>query len=221
MNVINNILFLLRIEIFKNSQMKIIKILMFLSLTFVTNVSFSQNIFQNESIGFSIQQPEKWIKAKEGQTIDNLKSNIKLDEKIVAKLLEQNKGTIQVVTYFKYPIETTAGIIPTIKVNLRSNPHKNFVDFRKSIEESFIGIKKVFTDFKYISAPTESIVDGKKCITATCIYTLTGKGGNEKVKIIVYAIPVRNQFYQVTLMDTEDGSNTELFQKIVNTIVIK
>ncbi|MCI9843193.1 hypothetical protein [Flavobacterium pectinovorum] len=197
------------------------KNLMFLALTFATNVSISQNIFKNESIGFSIEQPEKWIKAKEGQTIENLKSNIKLDEKVIAKLLEQNKGTIQVVTYFKYPIETTAGIIPTIKVNLRSNPHKNFADFRKSIEESFISIKKVFSDFKYTSEPTESVINGRKCITASCIYTLTGIGGSEKVNIIVYAIPVKDQFYQVTLMDTKDDNNTELFQKIINTIAIK
>ena len=190
-------------------------------LILVANISFSQNIFKNESIGFSIEQPKKWIKAKEGQTIENLKSNIKLDEKVVTKLLEQNKGTIQVVTYFKYPIETTAGIIPTIKVNLRSNPHKNFADFRKSIEESFISIKKVFSDFKYTSEPTESVIDGRRCLTASCIYTLTGKGGSEKVNIVVYAIPVKDQFYQVTLMDTKDDNNTELFQKIINTIVIK
>ena len=190
-------------------------------LILVANISFSQNIFKNESIGFSIEQPKKWIKAKEGQTIENLKSNIKLDEKVVTKLLEQNKGTIQVVTYFKYPIETTAGIIPTIKVNLRSNPHKNFADFRKSIEESFISIKKVFSDFKYTSEPTESVIDGRRCLTASCIYTLTGKGGSEKVNIVVYAIPVRDKFYQVTLMDNKDDNNTELFQKIINTIVIK
>ncbi|MDZ4329263.1 MAG: hypothetical protein U0945_01605, partial [Flavobacterium sp.] len=151
----------------------------------------------------------------------NLKSNVKLDDKVLIKLLEQNKGTIEVVSFFKYPIETTVGIIPTIKVNLRSNPHKNFADFRKSIEESLIGIKKVFPDFKYTSEPNESVVDGKKCLTASCIYTLTGKGGSAKVKIIVYAIPVKDQFYQVTLMDTEEDNNTELFKKIVNTIIIQ
>ncbi|MNR14725.1 hypothetical protein D3C85_1312170 [compost metagenome] len=197
------------------------KNLNFLVLLFVANISFSQNIFKNESIGFCIEQPSKWIKAKKGQTIENLESNVKLDEKVLMKLLEQNKGTIQVVSFFKYPIETTAGIIPTIKVNLRSNPHKNFADFRKSIEESYIGIKKVFPDFKYTSEPNESVVDGKKCLTASCIYTLTGKDGSAKVKIIVYAIPVKDQFYQVTLMDTEEDNNTELFKKIVNTIVIQ
>lgn len=197
------------------------KKLNFLVLVFVTNISFSQNVFKNESIGFSIEQPSKWIKAKEGQTIENLKSNVKLDDKVLIKLLEQNKGTIEVVSFFKYPIETTVGIIPTIKVNLRSNPHKNFADFRKSIEESLIGIKKVFPDFKYTSEPNESVVDGKKCLTASCIYILTGKGGSAKVKIIVYAIPVKDQFYQVTLMDTEEDNNTELFKKIVNTIMIQ
>jgi hypothetical protein len=198
--------------------MRIIKILI---LVLVSNFGFSQVIYRNENIGFSIEQPNKWIKAKEGETIENLKSNIKLDEKVLAKLIEQNKGTIQVVSFFKYPIETTAGMIPTIKVNLRSNPYKNFADFRKSIEESFTGIKKVFPDFKYTSNPTESVIGGKKCVTASCIYTLTGNGGKAKVKIIVYAIPVKDQFYQITLMDTEEENNTELFNKMVGTIIIK
>lgn len=197
------------------------KSLKFLVLIFVVNINFGQNIFKNKSIGFSIEQPGKWIKANEGQTTENLKSNIKLDEKVLVRLLEQNKGTIQVVSFFKYPIETTAGIIPTIKVNLRSNPHKNFADFRKNIEESFIGIKKVFPDFTFTAEPKEDVVDGKKCVTASCVYTLTGNGGSAKVKIIVYAIPVKDQFYQVTLMDTEEDNNTELFKKIVNTIVIQ
>jgi hypothetical protein len=197
------------------------KYLKFLVLVFVVNISFSQNIFKNESIGFIIEQPNKWIKAEEGQTNENLKSNIKLDEKVLAKLLEQNKGTIQVVSFFKYPIETTAGVIPTIKVNLRSNPYKRFPDFRKGIEESFIGIKKVFPDFKYTTDPFESVIDGKKCITASCIYTLTSNGGSEKVKIIVYAIPIKDQFYQITLMDTEKDNNAELFEKIVNSIKIQ
>lgn len=193
----------------------------FLILIFVANISYSQNVFKNESIGFSIEQPSEWIKAKEGEIIENLKSNIKLDEKVLMEILVQNKGTIQVVSFYKYPIETTAGVIPTIKVSLRTNPHKNFADFRKSIEESFIGIKNVFPDFKYTSEPGESIIDGKKCLTASCIYTLTGKGGTAKVNIIVYAIPVKDQFYQVTLMDTEEDNNTELFKKIVNTIMIQ
>ncbi len=120
------------------------KKLHFLVLLLVVNISYCQNIFKNKSIGFSIEQPDEWIKAKDGQINENLKSNIKLDEKVLNELLEQNKGTIQVVSFFKYPIETTAGIIPTIKVNLRSNPYNNFADFRKSIEDSFLTIKKNF-----------------------------------------------------------------------------
>ncbi len=201
--------------------MNIMRHIIFLWLILLSDLSFSQTIFKNESIGFSIEQPSKWIKAKEGQTNENLKSNIKLDENVLAKLIEQNKGTIQVVSFFKYPIETTAGIIPTIKVNLRNNPNENFSDFSKSIEASFSGIKKVFPDFKFTSAPAESVIDGKKCVTASCIYTLTGNSGTGKVKIMVYAIPIKNQFYQITFMDTEEDNNAELFNKIIGTISIK
>ena len=198
------------------------KNVLFLVLLFVANVTFSQDVFTNKSIGFTIQQPPTWIKAIEGQDLENLKSNTKLDKNALNKLLEESKGTIQVVSFYKYPIDATFGMIPTIKVNFKSNPHKNFPDFRKSIEESFSGIKTLFPDFKYTSKPTEGVIDGKKCFIASFMYTVKSKEGNTKVKTIQYAIPVKDKFYQITLIDTEnDNINIELFEKIITTIKIR
>ncbi len=39
------------------------------------------------------------------------------------------------------------------------------------------------------------------------------KNGEEKVKITVYAVPIKNQFYQITFMDSE---NEDKLNYIIN-----
>ncbi|MEG1265528.1 MAG: hypothetical protein RSE19_03545 [Myroides sp.] len=45
--------------------------------------------------------------------------------------------------------------------------------------------------------------------------------GKEKVKIMVYAVPVNDSFYQITFMDSEKEDNSKLFEKIVESIEIE
>ena len=186
----------------------------------IANTCLGQNFFKNESLGFTIEQPKNWILAKNGETLDNFKKEIKLDPQTLNDLIEQNKGTIQVVSFYKYSLDTTHGIIPTIKVNLRKNNTKSFDTFKKAIDESLIGIKKVFPDFKYQTNPVKSQISGLDCVKAVCTYTLKVKNGEEKVKITVYAVPIKNQFYQITFMDSEKEDNTELYNELAKTIVI-
>jgi hypothetical protein len=197
--------------------MKNIKLILIL---LIANTCLGQNTFKSESLGFNIEQPEKWIVAKNGESVENIKKQIKLDTETLNKLLEQNKGTIQVVTFYKYPIETAPGIIPTIKVNLRKNTSKSFDEFKKVIEESFSGIKNVFPDFKYLSNPVKTKISGLDCVKAVCAYTLKAKNGEEKVIITVYAVPIKNQFYQITFMDSEKEDNSELYNELAKTIEI-
>lgn len=197
-----------------------IKKIKLLLVLLITTIGLGQNTFKNEKLGFTIEQPKDWIIAKNNDVVDNIKKNIKLDAETLNKLIEQNKGTIQVVTFYKYPIETTAGIIPTIKVNLRKNTAESFDMFKKGIEESFNSIKKVFPDFTYLTTPTKTQLSELDCVKAVCTYTLKTKNGEEKVTITVFAVPVKNEFYQITFMDSEKEDNTELYDKIAKTIVI-
>lgn len=111
-------------------------------------------------------------------------------------------------------------MIPTIKVNLRNNNYKSFDEFKKGIEESFNGIKKIFPDFKFLANPLKTQISGLDCIKACCTYTLKAKNGEEKVIIFVYAIPIKNQFYQITFMDSEKENNTTLYDNLAKTIQI-
>jgi len=190
-------------------------------LLFVYNLCSAQTTFKDERLGFSIQQPKKWIVAGEGETVQNLKEHIKLDKATLKKLIDIHKGTYQVVTFFKYPINSRHGVIPTIKIVLKNNGTASFEDFKKSIERSFLGMKDIFPDFKFIEQPTVKYIDGKKCVFAMCDYTLTAHNGQEKVKIMVYAVPVNDSFYQITFMDSEKEDNSKLFEEILKSIRIE
>ncbi|MBN8789038.1 MAG: hypothetical protein J0I84_18295 [Terrimonas sp.] len=196
------------------------KVLIAVIFPLITNLCFAQNIYKNQSLGFDIKQPENWIVAKDGQTLENLKEQIKLDSKTLDKLIENNKGTIQIVSFYKYPIESTHGIIPTIKVNLRKNSTKSFEEFKRSIVESYSSIKQIFPDFKFLTDPTKAKISGLDCVKATSSYTLKAHTGEEKVTITVYAVPVKDKFYQITFMDSENEDNTELYNKLAETILI-
>jgi hypothetical protein len=192
----------------------------FLLILLVANLCFGQKTFKSESLGFSMEQPENWIVAKNGETLENIKSQLKFDVETLNKLIDDNKGTIQIITLFKYPIESTAGIIPTIKVSLRKNTAVSFNVFKSGIEASFNGLKKVFPDFEYLTTPFKTKLSGNDCVKAVCKYTLKGKNKSEQVKIIVYAVLIKNQFYQITFMDSENEDNTDLYDKLAKTIAI-
>ena len=190
-------------------------------LLFVYNLCTSQTTFKDERLGFSIQQPKKWIVAEEGETVQNLKEHIKLDKTTLKKLIDTHKGTYQVVTFFKYPINSKYGVIPTIKIVLKNNRTASFDDFKKSIEKSYMGIKDIFPDFRFTEKPTVKYVNDKKCVFAACDYTLTAHNGQEKVKLTVYALPINDSFYQITFMDSEKEDNSKLFEEILKSITIE
>jgi hypothetical protein len=83
------------------------------------------------------------------------------------------------------------------------------------------GIKNVFPDFRYVTKPFQAQIGGFDCVKAVCTYTLKANSGQEKVTITVYAVPVQNQFYQITFMDSEKENNTALYDQLVQTMVLK
>ncbi len=151
------------------------------------NFSAAQQIFRNDKFGFSMEKPLKWIISDNSQTTNNFKENIKLPPEDIKKMLDQNKGTINVATFYKYPIDSVNGIIPTIKINIRQNGTKTLLTFKNSIELSYNSIKNYFPDFKFTVSPILKELDHKKGVYSVCTYTVKTKVSTEKVRTIVYA----------------------------------
>lgn len=188
--------------------------------TIFFNYSNAQQIFKNEQLGFSMEKPSNWITANDTQIKENIKEHIKLNPETLKKLIIENKGTINVVTFYKYSIDSINGVIPTIKINLRKNDTKSLVSFKNAIEISYNNIKTYFPDFSFTTAPTIKEIDHKKSIYSVCSYTLKTKSKKEKVNIIVYAIPMGDHFYQITFMDSEKENCQDFFNQISETIHI-
>lgn len=193
----------------------------FLFIVLSFSICNSQETFEYASLGFSIKKPKDWITAEQGEVIKNLQRNVTLDSSTIKKLIENNKGTIEIVTYFKYPISNHAGVIPTIKVNLRYKGASTFAAFKNSIIKSYSAIKDIFPDFTFLTEPNSIVIDGKESVYSVSSYTLETINGEEKVKIWVYAIPVNDNFYQITFMDSEDEDNSLVFESIAQSIRIR
>lgn len=191
-----------------------------IALLLMTTLCQSQEIFRNHKLGFQIEKPADWLTANQNQSLENLQEQIKLPDSKIKELIQNNRGSIEIVTFYKSDIRSRAGIIPTIKIILRNNTTSNIGAFKTVIESSFTKLKETFSDFEFIAKPTIITVDGKDCVFSISTYTITSKSGPEKVRSYIYAIPVNNTFYQIAFMDTEKDDSKLEFEKALRSIKI-
>jgi len=189
-----------------------------LALLFVATVCHAQGRFEDKNVGFSMEQPANWETMQQGEALANVREKLAMDPMLINKLIQDNKGTVEVVTFMKYPVNQYEGVIPTIKVNLRSLTQMPTYRFKESIADSFRALKTTFPDFKFIKEPEAIEVDGFYAVHAVCSYSFKTRKGSEKVKVWVYAIQRKNNFVQVTFMDGEKEDNSETYTRLVNTM---
>lgn len=187
-------------------------------LLLFTSVSFAQNILHNKQFNFSMQEPEGWIKAEENESLKNIKEQINLSEKKMDELIESNKGTIEIATFYKYDAHLVNGVIPTVKVSFRKHPAKTFKEFQQVIDYTIVKMKKTFPKFTITLPPTKRKLNGKDCIYYESINIVPFKTGEAAVRSFTYAVPVGNRFFQINFMDTKEDDNKKLFDGIVGSI---
>lgn len=190
----------------------------YLVFLFFSAVCFSQETFVDSKFNFSILQPKDWIKAEKNESVQNLKEQIKLSEDEINALIEQNKGTVEIATFYKYAINSVNGVIPTIKVNLRKNPTRRISEFKMMIENSVSSIKVTFPEMKITSEPEIRKINDKDCVYFESLNSIPTRKGKQQVRTITYAVPVGEYFFQINFMDTPEDNNEELFRQVVETI---
>ena len=198
---------------------KLIFILLF-TVFYSINVS-AQKIFRDEAYGFSMDQPKDWL-VGDNKTLMNNLSKVKMDEAALAEVIKSNKGSLLLTSFYKYDIKTTAGLIPTIQVNLRSNPTKTFEQFYSAMSQSTAAFKNYFPDFKLLKEPTIIEINGIKAMYFIGAYTLgTAATGPMKVRSRTYVIPSANFFFQLNFTDDQNKEDdTKLFDALVQSIKI-
>ena len=193
-------------------------ILFFLLLTM--NVAFSQKRFEGKH-GFSMEEPHHWQIANNDELLANL-NKYDLDDDALKALLKENKGSILLTSFYKYETNKHAGLIPTIKINMRQNPAKEFSTFKSMISQSSKGFETVFPDFTYIQEPVEVEISGIRSVFFSGKYTMKTQNGTElKIKSRTYAIPYGDYFFQVNFIDGQTTDDcTEEFDALVKTIKV-
>jgi hypothetical protein len=192
-------------------------LLIFISATFL----LGQKTFESKKFDFSMQEPKDWIIIEKSELIKNLE---KLDftEAELEQLIKNSKGSIPIIVYVKYDHTKKAGLIPKIQIDVRANNTKNFPQFKAALTQFTQSLKEVFEGFEFIQEPKEIEVSGIKSVMFIGRFAIkTQKGEELKVRSRVLAVPYKNYFFQVNLIDGQiEEDNAELFDKIIKTIKI-
>jgi hypothetical protein len=168
-----------------------------------------------------MQSPIKWNQATNTLIQENL-DKFDVNEENLQKILRNNKGSIFLTSYYKYDPKTHPGLIPTIQINVRQKPDINFEQFKMLMVQSAKGFSTVFSDFSYITAPTEIEIDGIRSVYFIGKFTMKTQDGEEmKVRSRTYAIPNKNYFYQLNFTDGQTGEDcNQEFDAIIQTIKV-
>lgn len=193
-----------------------------LLLLLTASIAFSQKRFESKNYGFSMDEPKDWQVANNEELLNNL-DRYDLTTEAFHELLKKNKGSILLTSFYKYDMNKHAGLIPTIKINMRQNPAGEFSVFKSMISQSSKGFETVFPDFKYLQEPTEVEISGIKSVFFSGKYTMKMQNGTlMKIKSRTYAIPYGDYFFQVNFIDgqVKDDCTAE-FDALVKSIKIK
>lgn len=164
-------------------------------------------------------KPNNWIEADKMELLNNLE-NFEFSEEELVKIINSGKGSILLAAFYKYNPDTHAGLIPTIQVNVRVNPTRNFNEFRGLITRSANGFEQYFNDFLFDVEPENIEVAGVESIYFVGKYTMqTQFGGVMKVRSRVYAIPYGSYFFQINFTDGQNKEdNSELFERLIQSV---
>lgn len=198
------------------------KIIITCFITLSTLIAFSQAKYESKVHGFSINEPEGWIVANNQDILENLEK-LDLDDAKVMKILEDRKGSLHLVSFYKYDPQTHPGLIPAIQINLRERRNKDWDTFKSTLVKSARDMGKLLEDYEFMSDPIELKIDGIKCIYFRTKFTMkTDNGQQYRVRNRMYIIPKKDYYFQINFTDgliDEDCSSE--FDKLLKSIDIK
>lgn len=196
-------------------------LLLCLSLSCITATAQKMR-YENEAYGFSMDEPEGWIWANNDDLKQNL-SKLDLDNAKLLKIIHDHKGSLLLMSYYKYDPMTKPGLIPAIQVNVREMRNKDFEVFKSYIIKSANSFRDLYPDYEFIDAPKDIKINRVKSIYFSGKFTMkTQKGEEHRVRSRTYVIPHGDFYFQLTFTDgivTEDCS--KLFEELIDSIKIR
>ena len=180
-----------------------------------------QRTFENKKFGFSMEEPKDWVVTTNEELKKNLEKFDLTDEKL-AEMAKTGKGKILLIAYYKYELDKKDGLIPKVQVEVLPHNTKNFEQFKTAITNGAKSYKNFFDEFEFIQEPQEIVIAGIKSIVFSGKFSMkTVYDQRLKVRARVYAIPYKNYFFQINMVDGQvEEDNSKLFDELIKTVKI-
>ena len=169
-----------------------------------------------ERFGVSFRGPRGWFTPQREAMIENIR---KLDssKEDVAAILATLRGSIQLATYLKHDQRGHAGMIPTINVIGRPNPHTTFELFRDAIAAQSRAIGSTLRNYQVTTPAAERDLAGQRGVSFVAEFDLARPGGeNYRVSSTTYAIPRGEIFLQISMSEAIPVKTGAIFNEFIN-----
>ena len=176
----------------------------------------SQEFYENEQFGVKVLKPAGWILATE-QEVENSLKKVKFTDDQIAHIVNSKKGIVSLCTFYKYRIDSAAGLIPTVKITVRSKPECTFGEFKEIMIASAERLKATLANFQFIEQVQQVSVGGSPSVYYSSTYSLALNDERKmKVRTRSYMIPREKYFISITLMDNESREdNSKIYDELI------
>ncbi len=186
------------------------------------NISQAQTLFENKTWGFSMQAPKNWTASNPDEIKENVKQ-FKIARTQKDRIDASLKSSFLVGAFYKYPIHSVIGFIPTILINARKIPTTQQADFLAYMEAAIKKMETLFLDFKYTQKPIRKTLHGKDAVYMALEYSLKAETGDVyTIRTTAYAVPIGKYYIQISMMDEAKQEDCQaLYQQLLQTIHIQ
>ncbi|AWH85657.1 hypothetical protein HYN59_11305 [Flavobacterium album] len=189
---------------------------------FFTAAKAQTTRYENKAYGFSMDEPAGWIWANNDDLKQNL-NKLDLDNAKLLKIISDHKGSLLLMSFYKYDPMTHGGLIPAIQVNVREKKNKDFEVFKSYVIKSANSFKDLHSGYEYIDEPQEIKINKVKSLYFSGKFSMKTQAGVEyKVRSRTYVIPHNEFYFQLTFTDGfGEEDNSKEFEALIKSIKIE
>lgn len=198
------------------------KRLLYLCILFTCTLLTAQEQFENKTFGFWMDMPAGWIEGSNEELALNLEK-LEIDDYKLSKIIRDHKGSVLLLSLYKYDPETHTGLIPAIQINVRERNNEDFEEFKDDITASAKRFDKLYENFNFIDEPENVKISRIKSIYFATKFTMhTDNGQTHRVRSRIYVIPYKHYYFQVNMTDNLMGEDCgKEFSGLIKSVKIK
>lgn len=171
--------------------------------------------------GASFRPPQNWF-VNDPKKIEANVRRLADELEDVAAVLSSHRGSIEIASYAKHDPRGHSGLIPTINVLGRANPHKSFGPFTEMIRASSTAIGATLRNYVITTDVTERTIAGQRVLFFVAEFDLTMNNvGSFRVSSTTYAIPCGEMFLQVSMSESMPAKHGHVFASFIDPFSFK